>query len=380
MEKEIINMQNSLFKEMSSEMISFTNNLTNNSYALLDFKRLKIKETLKDLKKKIFILTSNFEANEKIKNTISRIDDAILTIIDIQSRIEGYVQQNEFANYMSAITKDEDTLFIPTEYAEQIKELKKSIQKNIIEERFQQALDAFKYWSFPSHCDYTQNITVNGHESIEDKIKNYALNLDTLLDHVKKDKAELRPSLDNHIVHKLFDEKIPFFEWTSKKYPFELKRLLSGQSTYARFDVIKFYNLYLQFEIDESNLNKTLNELLKEFYIEMTHSGESNYKFKEKSYRIDMDYKSKEKLLLKYQYGDNNNANTSYKKLESSRPVLSPYTLWLIKIKAVKKEKEEELLKKIDMLIHGEIKIKLSLCGKGQYIDSSKENTCENYF
>lgn len=112
----------------------------------------------------------------------------------------------------------------------------------------------------------------------------------------------------------------------------------------------------------------------------MTHSGESNYKFKEKSYRIDMDYKSKEKLLLKYQYGDNNNANTSYKKLESSRPVLSPYTLWLIKIKAVKKEKEEELLKKIDMLIHGEIKIKLSLCGKGQYIDSSKENTCENYF
>lgn len=298
-------------------------------------------------------------------NIISRTENALHSIINIQSRIETFFQQNEFASFMSSIIQNENTSLIPTEFKDKLDSLKIIIHNNLIEERFQQAVDACNYWSFPFHCEYTRNIT------------NYVIQLEELLDYVKKDKVGLEPSLNNRVFQRLFNEKAPFFQWNSDNYPIEIQQLLSGQSStlyadvdYARFDAIKFTTLYLQIESDQSNSNKILNELLEQFYIELTHSGESNFKYKEKNYKIDMNYESEHRLMLKYQYGIRSNANASYKSLEINRPVLSPYTFWTIRIKAVKREKEVELLKKIKTIVHGNVKIKVSLCGQGLYVDS----------
>jgi len=261
------------------------------------------------------------------------------------------------------------------------------IHENIIEERFQQAMDAFKYWSFPFYCKYkSSNVTFNDSNiSIVLKIDRYSKHLENLLNYVKNDKTEHKPSIDNHVIKRFFDKKMPFFQWSSKNYLYELKRLLSGQNTtlyadinFARFDAIKFCTLELLIETDEPNSNHTINELLKEFMVEMTHSGESHYKYKQKTFSINMNYQSGEKLLLKYQYGSKDNKNKSYEKLSANIPVLSPYTFWTIKIKAVKKEEEEKLLKNIDLLIHRNIELKVYLYGYGQYVDESIRNTCEN--
>ncbi len=132
-------------------------------------------------------------------------------------------------------------------------------------------------------------------------------------------------------------------------------------------------------ETDAPDTNRTLNGLLKNFIVEMTHSGESNYKYKGKTITINMNYQSGEKLSLKHQYGSTENSNNSFKKLAANRPVLSPYTFWTIQIKAIEKEKEEELFEKIDSIMHENVELKVFLYGQGQYVDDSKENVCDKF-
>ena len=89
-----------------------------------------------------------------------------------------------------------------------------------------------------------------------------------------------------------------------------------------------------------------------------------------------MNSKMGDRLTLSYQYGSLNNMNNSYKKLAANKPVLSPYTFWTMRIKAVKEEREKELLNKIDSLLNGNVEIRVFLYGNGQYVESLTGNTC----
>jgi hypothetical protein len=387
-EKTMDEMQNTFFKEINKEINLFNTNLYNNSNSLLDFKRWQIKDRLNEIKDQIFTLTNAFIGHKKVSNTISRIENAILKMIDIHIRIESFEQQNEFANYMTDIIQNKDLTFknLPLEYQKKLDSLEKIYHENIIEERFQLAVEAFKYWSFPFYCEYTLAATSmnDDRNDIDLKVNNYENYLEKLLFHVQTDNAEIKASIDNHVIYRLFDTNIPFFQWSSKTHPYELKRLLNGKLTtlyadinYAKFDAIKFCTLDILIEIHTPNTNKTLNDLLKNFMVEMTHSGESNFKYKGKTKTININYQLEEKLLLIHQYGSTENANLSFKKLAANKPMLSPYTFWTIQIKAIQKENEENLLNQIDLLIHENVEIKIFLHGQGQYVDESKKNSCE---
>ena len=90
-----------------------------------------------------------------------------------------------------------------------------------------------------------------------------------------------------------------------------------------------------------------------------------------------MNYKP-EKLLLKFQYGSKSkDKNTAHWKLETNRPVLSPYTFWTIKISAIKEKEKEEILNKIDSLMHENFELRFILFGHGIYVDESN-NKCKN--
>jgi hypothetical protein len=294
-EKSMNEMQNTLFNEMNQEINSFNTNLYNNSNALLDIKQWQIKDRLNEIKDQIFALTNAFVGHKKVSNTISRIENAIETMINIHMRIENFEQQNKFTNYITNIIQNKDITYknLDINYQKKIESLEKIILENIIEERYQQAVEAFKYWSFPFYCEYTQtteNFVNDNSNDIDLKVSKYEKNLEIFLNHVRTDNAEIRPTIDNHVVFRLFDRNIPFFQWNSKTYPYELKRLLSGKLTtlyadinYSKFDAIKFCTLDILIETNTPSTNKTLNDLLKNFMIELTYSGESNYKYKGKT-------------------------------------------------------------------------------------------------
>lgn len=259
----------------------------------------------------------------------------------------------------------------------------------MIDERFEQSIEAFKYWSFPFYCKFVQDSILNQtFNNVDSKLVAYSTHVSKFLNDVRRSGFMINPSVDNLVNYRLFDRDMPFFKWSSKQYPYEIKQLLSGEMTtlyadieFSHFNVIKFCTLNVLIEENDASVNKTLNELLNEFYIELIHSGDSDYKYLEKTYEISMNYQSYEKLYVKYQYGSkiNINANGSYKKLEGNKQgVLSPYTLWQFKLKATKPQDENQLLERINSLLHSGIEIRLVLYGYGQYVEFSETNSCEN--
>jgi len=355
-------------KEIEKALTEIKNKLSSNSNDLFDFKNMQIKETLNELKNQIFYLADFLKDDKQITTIIYRLKKSVITLIDIHSHIESFVQQNEFTNEMKAIQNRNFTEKLSLENEKKLNFFKKLINENIIEERFYQAIKAFKYWSYPFDCNHKQT-NVKGSEK-------YVEHLEYILKQVKTKENLFK--IENYVNHKYFSKNEPFFQWTSKNSPYELKQLLIGKSTtlyadidYARFDNLKFCNLEISFETDDSNSNKTLNELLNEFKIQLKHSGESYYKFNEKTFtKINM-----ENLNNIFEY---ENASSKKKNSCENGYALSPFTFWTMSIEAIKKENEDELLEKIKSVIEKNDELKVFLYGYGQYTDETKMSICKN--
>ena len=119
------------------------------------------------------------------------------------------------------------------------------------------------------------------------------------------------------------------------------------------YDALKFNEIRVKIEIkSNSSLNQRLKGLLKNFLVELTHSGVSNYKFKEEFYVINLHHNSDQKLTLSYQYGSKglDNTNKVFEKLASNKPILSPYTFWHIKLDPINDPITQNQISKITHL------------------------------
>lgn len=394
---QIDQFQNIVLKDVQNELNMLTKGLNGSSVVTLDFNKMQVKNRLNELKLVIFSLTNALEGKSLLANTINRIENTIMTMIDIYAHIEDFIEKYEFASYIEAATRNEHSIGIPESYKSQVNSLRKTIFANIIVERYMQAVEAFKYWSFPFYCEFSREVGIIDTnltpETDDVSINGYAQSLLKLLDKIKKHEVELMPRYDNHLQSYSFENDNPFFKWSSEEYPFELKRLLSGEKVilyadidHARFDAIKFCTLNLTIETlnkdgNNSCNNQHLQSVLGNYYVELTHSGVSNYKLKANVYTINLNYKSEEKLLLRYQYGCTGtctNSNESYQKLRINKPLLSPYTFWEIKIDPIKVENKIELFGKLGCLFENNQKIIVSLTGQGQYVSSTVRSITNN--
>ena len=219
----------------------------------------------------------------------------------------------------------------------------------------------------------------------------YANNLNELLNQVRRGNNDQINLNDNYIHSFEFEKQFSFFNWSSKYYPYEIMRLMRGElATFyadikqAKFDAVKFCTLYILIEIagDDNERSEELTDLLKKFYVELTYAGDSNYKFGEKFYVIDSslnNYKE-ESLKLISQYGCRRsekcqNMNESFKKLTASKPMMSPYTYWNIRIYPIDSTSSSltaSLLTSIQSLfsktIEEQVELIVSLNGLGQYV------------
>ena len=371
-------------KNLHNQINDLILSLNNDSMSGLILNKFRIKEFLTDLKNNLVSFVNSLDLKEDISNTMNRLVSVIETIIDLHASNDHLLEQSEIVKYMSLLDQNSD---LEVNYQFHLNELKKSIHENLISERYRVSIEAFKHWSFPLFCQYTKNLeireslAIKTNNSIPEMINKYSSVLNVLLRNIKNSQAEIKPSIDNHIIGYSFESDNPFFKWTSKNYQLEINQLLRGEKAtfYAnvnnsKYDAIRFCTLYLKIEIKSSaSDNKTLNELLEKFNVELVHSGESNYRFKGVNYKINSNFNSEDKLMLKYQYPDKiENANDSFKKLSINKPLLSPYTFWEIRLSPVKPEKKSQLFYLIDKLVlNKKSDIVISLCGKGQYISDS---------
>ncbi len=361
--------------------------LNGSSVAVLDFKKWTISVKLGDLKSDIFGLVNGLENKKQIENLFERIEIAIDTMIQIYKHIEGFIQQSELVNYMNKLLNIPNNQKTMLPYKDVITKFENVILKNLITEKYEQALKAFSYWSFPFFCEYTHNIEMPNSDKIKnvnDMISKYSIVMSKLLEIIDSSETKLKPNIDNYLQSYLFTRETPIFKWSSKTNPVEIKQFLKGERItlnanvkYSKFDALKFSKLYILIEISSKSLNNTLQNILKEFFIELTHPGVSNFKFKNNFYSINsnFDLGTKLKLIDKYSSTNSDYANETKKKIEENKPMLSPFTLWEMKIDTFNQENKIQLLNSINFIVqnNSDTETIVYLLGKGQYVlDSVK--------
>ena len=397
--------QNDLVTNTQSELDQLATRLYSKSLVHIDFKRWQIKELLNRMSNVLNGATRNLAASEEIEVTIRRMESSIETILRLFERIQLYVEQNELVSFMSRLNNaDSSTLGIPEHLKSVINELKKRVEANMIAERYQQMVNAFRHWSFPFFCEFTRGYIIISDENLisdklDDTVAKYGESVSQLLEIVKEQVATLKPK-DNHVQSFKFDKETPFYKWSSLSNSYEITRLLTGSNVTLLADIgrvvhkrdaLKFSTLNLEVEvIGDPKLNQTLNSLLGHFFIEMTHSGKSYYSFQQTTYLIDMNYQSDSegnKLKLRYKYGDASTefANDSKKKLAANKPVLSPYTFWEMRIWPLVESNRENFFKQLAgqlaQLKRDDREIRVSLTGLGEYLQdyNAPQTKCQIY-
>lgn len=258
-------------------------------------------------------------------------------------------------------------------------------------ERYEEAVKAFEYWSFP-FCEFPKNMSkVNKNDAMNTNLTKLNLIersqiLRQLLDTVQKDEIELLTDKDNFIQN---FQDLDFTKWSMERNPIEMRRLFSGElATFdakvddSQYDAVKFKTVYVTFNTTIKEQEK-LNRLLEKCFIELTHSGMSNYKFRGKIFSIAQSYKSGENLMLRYKYNShmsNADGNESIKKLSRTRPILSPYSLWTIRISPQSQENRSQILSEFKefLLQNGKQNMTISLRGSGSYVLNSFVNSIES--
>ena len=368
--------QNDLAKNTNSELAQLVSSLESNSLVHIDFKRWQIKELLNRMSNGLSGVTRNMSVSAEIEAIFRRMESAIDTMYRLYERIQHYIEQNELISFM--IRLDNSSLSVPAAHLKSvINELQNRVQVNMIAERYEQAVNAFRHWSFPFFCEFN----IAEMNSGETSVAKYGDSVNKLLDIVKGQEAAFKYK-DNHLQSFKFDKANSIYTWSSLNSPYDIARLLAGHNVTLfadiremtqKRDALKFSTLNLEIEvIDCPESNLTLNSLLGQCFVEMTHSGKSYYSFQQKTYAIDSAVGNK--LILRFKYGDpaSEYANVAKKKLTASKPVLSPYTFWQMRMWPLVESSKENLAKQISeqlaQLKRHNREIRVHLTGHGEYL------------
>jgi hypothetical protein len=334
------------------------------------------------------LLDKNLDKNkDELLNILNGMELTVLTLIEINKNIENLNNQIEFSNYIANLPQNNQIKHfgLSPKYENEISKLKKTIFANIIIEKYEEAIKAFEYWSFPFFCQFTKDIEIikkRNYDYHDFDTNTYILNLENIKKKIEDSNTIINSNIDNNIQ---YFKNYHLYEWSSKIYANEISSLFQGNKVKmladvnkTNYDALKFNEIHISIEINSSNqANTELDNLLKKnFYVELTHSGLSFYKIKEKKYMIDLNYKTDEKILVRYKYGNIESNNAVSKKLTTNKPLLSPFTLWQIQIKPTKSVKEPLIFDKISSLIKNQ-EVIIYLVGSGAYLrDDFKEGEC----
>jgi len=377
---KINRLQAELWNEIKDELRLVTKSLNSNSSVALSFKKWEVKEILYDFQNEISILLNSLDHNKnQILGSVSRIQNTILSMIEIYSCIVDLQKRIEDSNYIFEITRT--NIRIGGDYESKLESLGKKIIENTIIDRYEQALKYFSYWSFPFYCFFNiTNIYKKSYlKSFESFIDHYNELTNHMIEIVKKDGKLFQ--YDTYLVSRNFDRKSPYYQWTYKNFSNEITELLKGENVElfadvkeSAYDAVKLITLNILIEIESSSeANETLNRLLENFEVELEHSGTSYYKFKNKVYEIKSNGKN---LTLFFQYGSKSGEITNFRVFDKiSKAKLSPFTSWQIRIQVNEEnnENKETLMKEIAKLVKNHSEIKVSLIGKGTYVRKKLE-------
>ncbi|CAG8818216.1 39101_t:CDS:2, partial [Gigaspora margarita] len=379
-----------MLQRMQDGINNIENKIDQKSHVFLDLTKWQVQTSLKDIKYEIRQISKGFEIQDDVAHYMERLNEGITTLINIYDRIQDYYDQAKLANYIAytyfpIITEIEDE-----ELNFAINELKREIRTNIIFDYFKRATNAFKQWIFPFANMYSDVLHSLSDDNNND-INNIEQNTKELYLKVKECKINTNDN-DSSLVYTVFNSENktsrPFFVWENKKYSQEISKLLNGEEVTIKADIIKsdsnksaikFNEIGIRFKSIDKTIQDNIDHELEYFDIEMVHLGNSYYRYGDKYYMI---ISNKQVITYSFEKTENDRnkplrRNEVYNKIKKGELMLSPYTMWKIKLEPTNNTGFSEL-KKYN-------KVDLELVGHGSYMKYTKNSNnlslmVENYY
>ncbi|KAF8789764.1 hypothetical protein HNY73_007677 [Argiope bruennichi] len=355
--KKLKEYEEQIYEVISPTLHSMENNLQDvaskleaKSQASLEVTKWKVQSALRDMKLQMQQLTEGFQVKDSLARCIEKLEEVMTTLINVYDRIQNYQDQQNLANYIADISSaSASSINISNpNLVKAVNHLEMVIRSNVVLTQYRAAVNAFKQWVFPFASYYLEQSMLPSQLQLENDFENLVDGAVKQIDSIKSKLDLYKTSVkktDKYINTGEFSSRYmstePFYVWRNQEYRDTISKLLSGQEVVLRADVknsapdkeaIKFSVVELYFKTNNETMQSGINNVIKGFDIMVTHLGNSYYRYADKIYVITCDSQTILYSCEKNTAGEPVRKNMVFDKIKEGDLMLSPYTLWEIKM------------------------------------------------
>lgn len=349
--KKINEKVNSTIERIANDLISTANNFEVKSSVSLDVTTWQVKLSVEDTLFEIQQFTRGFKVDGSPAKVIQKIKEVSMILIKVYDRIQDYQKQQRIYAYLADLSSVsvQQVVVSDPKLVTSFRELQISIRSNIILDQYNTALNAFKQWIFPCVRIFLKKLKLNENLLLQNlDITALASTVETRIEDMKLEYLKYKNNIedfDRHIISADFNGSSevtqPFYVWKNKEHREMITKLLAGETVLAQADVlnsdvekdaIKFRTIELGFRSRDPVIQAQINRALSNYCVSMTHLGISNYRYDGQIFPI---AGSSQTIIYSFKKSANGSAvygNDAYFKLLSGDIMLSPYTMWQLKL------------------------------------------------
>lgn len=363
--------------ELQENVESSRKSLVSKSPVALNVLNWKLSDSLTDAKREMTEIFRGFSNEARIGLVMDKLMGGMTMVINIYKQIREYDEHSRLIQYIGDLhaVHFKQIEISDEKLSKAFTRLQTNVQSNILVGQYLRIVDAFKQIAFPYASSYLGLFQLPTTEvaSIDGNLKNNTGIITARLDQLKSQILTFNKTVINNHDKDIFSAEFgskrdvakPFCVWKSESYRDEISKLVSGKEASLMADIsggpnynaIKFKAIDIDL-IAKPGANQTeLDAIRKSLMFTMIHSGLSRYRCGSKYYRIDTPPQTIEFGKID-DVGAPSKMNMVYSKIEQGGYMLSPYTLWRIKLSGP----NLQLLQKFE----GSFDIELN--GKGQYV------------
>ncbi|XP_037048165.1 uncharacterized protein LOC119082696 isoform X2 [Bradysia coprophila] len=362
------------------------------SHVQLDIKKWEIKNRLGDVKYMFGQMTAVSGTHDDFQHYFEKVLASMDVLIDVYDRIESISDHTQFVDFITKITSNGQGITTDPQLMNIINRMDEMIQTNLVLERHEFIVNAFKQHYFPfaplflDKFDLPPRLRFNDTEALKaNAIKQIRdLNSGVIISQATLGSKDISlfddVSFDSNASISLLP---PFYVWRHNEFKDEIRKLFKGESILIKADVntgvnknaIKFNRIGIQFKSPNATVQAQLNNAMQDFDLTMAMVGNSYYRCGNRVYHLQSDGNVVIEQSMKRDSKENPiKQNNVYRKISESNYFLSPYGLWNMKLES---EKIGVDLKKFENEVFD-----IELVGRGQYLkntDAVSRDICNGH-
>ncbi|KAJ6649901.1 hypothetical protein Bhyg_05142 [Pseudolycoriella hygida] len=393
-----------MVRKMREDVNKVKASLSTKSQVALDVQQWEVQGTLRGVRNILERATEGYATQADITGCFDALSEAMNLLVHIYDRLENYRDQQKLGDLIANIGApgQYDELLRGTEYDEDVTALNMTIQSNLVLLEYDNAMKAFLQWVFPFARRYMEQTSLPDNLKPvrnQQTLKDLVVAAKKQLDSIKNDIGKYWTTIPNYT--KFFfegefyvNDKLggPFYVWSGKDHSDAIEGLFKGNEITLLADIrdnvrfvnsnsdtrsakrmaIKFSSIYIRFNLakkfseeedDEKNeeRQRKFDDIMENFVVNLVHTGTNYYDFRENYYVIYGDPLTLSYSVRKNADGKHDIKSTSRDKVMKGDLLLSPYTLWTVRLSADRRKAFDDIREFVD-------DISLELTGMGKYI------------